>query len=73
MSYGPLEFATYLIRKGQRESAAVKAARAASAAPRPPENRLTIASGPHALTRVARDGQVEAVTTASEAATPDVR
>ena len=73
MNYGPMEFATYLRLKGKRESAAVKAARAASAAPRPPENRLAIISGPHALTRVARDGQLEAVTTASEAATPDVR
>ena len=73
MSYGPLEFAVYLMRKDRRESAAVKAARAASAAPHPPENRLTIISAPSALTRIARDGQAEAVTTASEAATPDVR
>ena len=73
MNYGPLEFAVYLRRKDERESATVKAARAASAAPRPPENRLTIISGPRALTRAAHDGQVDAVTTASEAATPDVR
>jgi hypothetical protein len=73
MNYGPLEFAAYVRRKGKRESAAVKAARAASAAPRPPENRLTIISGPRALTRTVRAGPVDAATTASEAATPDVR
>ena len=73
MSYGPLEFAAYLRRKGKREPAAVQAARAASAAPRAPENRLTIVSGPRGLTRISRDGQPEALTTASEAATPDVR
>ena len=73
MNYGPLEFVAYLRRKGERESATVKAARAASAAPRPPDNRLTILSGARALKRVARDGQVDTVTTASEAAKPDVR
>ena len=61
------------VRPRERESAAVKAARAASGAPRPPDNRLTIVSGPRALSRAARDGQLDAVTTASEAATPAVR
>jgi hypothetical protein len=73
MNYGPLEFAAYMRRKGERESATVKAARAASAAPLAPENRLTIISGPRALTRVARDSKAEVITTASEAATPDAR
>jgi hypothetical protein len=70
MSYGPLEFAAWLQRKDNRESAKVRAARAAVAAPRPPENRLTIVSGgAHGYTRIASD---EAVTTASGAAAPDV-
>jgi hypothetical protein len=64
MNYGPLEFAAYLRRKGtkKQESAAVKAARAA--APEhgsAPGNRLTIVTGPQALSSVARGAQVEAV------------
>jgi hypothetical protein len=63
MNYGPLEFAAYLNRKenGKKESAAVKAARAAAPKPRPSENQLTIISGSGLLPRLARDAQVEAV------------
>ena len=61
MNYGPLEFADYLRRIDDRaESAAVQAARAASPAPAP-LNRLSVVSGPHALTDLARNAQLEAV------------
>jgi hypothetical protein len=56
MSFGPLEFAAYLRRKGarSREPAAVKAARAAAAAePLTGENILTVISGPGELLPVA--------------------
>src|SRR3954462_11477486 len=63
MNYGPLEFAAYLHHKGgsQPESATVRAARAASAAPLPGQGRLTIVSGPRQLQRAARGVQVDAV------------
>jgi hypothetical protein len=63
MNYGPLEFAAYLARKqnGKKESAAVKAARAASPKPKPSQNRLSIISGSGLLPRLARTAQVEAV------------
>jgi hypothetical protein len=63
MNYGPLEFAAYLARKGngKKESAAVKAARAAAPKPAPSHNRLTIISGSGLLPRLARTAQVEAV------------
>jgi len=57
MTYGPMEFAAYLRRRGalERESAAVAAARASVVAPRPEENRLTVISGSRGLARTARD------------------
>jgi hypothetical protein len=57
MSFGPLEFAAYLRRRGtpERESAAVEAARASVVAPRPGENRLTVISGSRGLTRTSHD------------------
>ena len=62
MNYGPLEFAEYLAHKGgQKDSAAVEAARSASPASHPEKNRLTIISGSNLLARVAREAQVEAV------------
>lgn len=63
MNYGPLEFAAYLNRKGagKKESAAVKAARAAAPKPRPEKNQLTIVAGSGILPRLARTAQVDAV------------
>ena len=63
MNYGPLEFAAYLGRKkrGKKESATVKAARAAAPQSQPEQNRLTIISGSGLLPRLARSAQVEAV------------
>lgn len=54
MTYGPLEFAAYLRRKGapERDSAAVRAARASVVAPRPEANRLTVISGRREITRM---------------------
>lgn len=49
MNYGPLEFADYLRRTGQRDSAAVQAARAAQPASSSPANQLRIISGPARL------------------------
>jgi hypothetical protein len=57
MNYGPLEFAAHLRRK-ERDSATVAAARASVVAPRPEENRLTIISGPRELTRTRPDRAV---------------
>lgn len=61
MNYGPLEFADYLRRDGQRpESGTVRAARAA--APEPvPVSQLSVVSGPRALSSLARHAQLEAV------------
>ena len=63
MNYGPLEFAAYLKRKreGKKESAAVKAARAAAPRSRPEKNQLTVLSGTGLLPRLARTAQVNAV------------
>ncbi|MEO8062196.1 MAG: hypothetical protein ABI821_05560 [Pseudomonadota bacterium] len=63
MNYGPVEFAAYLNRKenGRKESATVKAARAAAPKSKPSQNRLTIISGSGLLPRLARSAQVEAV------------
>ena len=62
MTYGPLEFARYLARKeGQKDSAAVQAARAAAPAARIESNRLTVISGGSMLSRVARGARVDAV------------
>ena len=65
MNFGPMEFATYLDRgdSKRKESAAVRAARAAAPvpAPVPPKNQLTIISGPGTLSRLARSARVEAV------------
>ena len=63
MNYGPLEFAAYLNRKrdGKRESAAVRAARAAAPRSRPEKNHLSILSGSGLLPRLARAAQVNAV------------
>jgi hypothetical protein len=62
MYYGPLEFATHLVRRstGQNDSAAVRAARDAAPDTRP-ANHLTIVTGSTSLTRVARAAQAEAV------------
>jgi len=72
MSFGPLEFAVYLRRKDarSRESAAVKAARAAAAAePLTGENILSVISGPSGLLRVA-DRSLEAVRVFEAVAAP---
>ena len=63
MNYGPLEFAAHLRRKEakQQESAAVQAARAAAPESRPEDNRLTIVTGGHSLSQIARGARVEAV------------
>ena len=63
MNYGPLEFAAHLRRKQgkKQESAEVQAARDAAPAPQPEANRLTIITGPRALSELARTAQVEAV------------
>lgn len=45
MNFGPLEFAAFLRRKGEREPATVRAARAAVAVPAPQENRMKVVSG----------------------------
>jgi len=54
MTFGPLEFSAYLRRRGvrPRESAAVRAAREASAAPLTEENILRVISGPSEPVRV---------------------
>ena len=56
MTYGPLEFAAYLRRKGapERDSAAVRAARASVVAPRPEESRLTVILGPRTFRKIAQ-------------------
>lgn len=61
MNYGPLEFADYLRRSEERpESATVRAARAA-APEQNPVNQLNVVSGPHALSALARNARLEAV------------
>ena len=56
MNFGPLEFVAYLRHKESRgrEPATVKAARAATPAPAPEQNRLSVVSGPRELPRNAR-------------------
>ncbi len=62
MNFGPLEFADYLRRKGERtaESAEVKAARAAAPS-RQPANQLTIVTRQQIAPRHGRAEQAEAV------------
>lgn len=63
MNYGPLEFAAYLNRRrdGGKDSAAVKAARAAAPRSRPEKNQLTVLAGNGLLPRLARAAQINAV------------
>lgn len=63
MNYGPLEFAAHLTRKGsgRKESAAVKAARAAAPTPALEKSRLTVVNGLGNLARISRASQIEAV------------
>jgi hypothetical protein len=61
MNYGPLEFADYLRRSEEHPaSATIRAARAA-APEQAPLNRLSVVAGPHSLSALARDAQLEAV------------
>ena len=71
MNFGPLEFAAYLRRKGEKrtESAAVKAAREAAPATAP-TNRLSIVAGPAGLRTLARSAQVVAVSVYEAVALP---